>query len=53
MSQDAPLSVPMLGNTLELETQAASLVTMDTATDRESVAELAYYRAAIFDCRTG
>ena len=38
MSQDAPLSVPLLGNTLELETQVASLVTMDAATDRKSVA---------------
>src|SRR2546426_3941702 len=38
MSQNAPLSVPLLGNTLEMETRTASLVTMEAATDKESVA---------------
>src|SRR3989442_7899272 len=38
MSQNAQLSVPLLGNTLEMETRTASLVTMEAATDKESVA---------------
>src|SRR5437879_9768436 len=38
MSQNDPLSVPLLGNTLEMETRTASLVTMEAATDKESVA---------------
>lgn len=38
MSQNAPLSVPYLGNSLAMETQTSSLVTMEAATDKESVA---------------
>src|SRR5207245_11127000 len=38
MSQNAPLSVPLLGNTLVMETRTASLVTMEAATDKEAVA---------------
>jgi phosphotransferase family enzyme len=38
MSQNAPLSVPYQGNSLAMETQTSSLVTMEAATDRESVA---------------
>jgi hypothetical protein len=41
MSQNAPLSVPLLGNTLAMETQTASLLTMDTATEKEAVAAYA------------
>jgi hypothetical protein len=37
MSQNAPLSVPYVGNTLAMETQTSSLLTMDTATSEESV----------------
>src|SRR5690242_1937555 len=38
MSQNAPLSVPFQGNSLAMETQTSSLVTMEAATDGESVA---------------
>ncbi len=38
MSQNAPLSVPYLGNALEMETQTSSVVTMELATDKDSVA---------------
>jgi hypothetical protein len=38
MSQNAPLSVPYLGNTPDMETQSSSLVTMEVATDKDSVA---------------
>src|ERR1700741_1803255 len=38
MSHNAPLSVPYQGNSLAMETQTSSLVTMEAATDAESVA---------------